>query len=73
MVVVTQQEEDGMTKAEVVKDLVLSWPELFDHQEPELNACCLVMYVKFNLTGQMWSISQAFVAEFRYVKTYGIF
>ena len=47
--VVTQQEEDGMTKAEVVKDLVLSWPELFDHQKTELNACCLVMYVKFNL------------------------
>jgi hypothetical protein len=49
VVVVTQQEEDGMTKAEIVKDLVHNWPELFDHQNPELNTCCLVMFVKFNL------------------------
>jgi len=55
MVVVTQQEEDGMTKAEIVKDLVHSWPELFDHPNPELNTCCFIMYVKCYMTGQMWS------------------
>jgi hypothetical protein len=27
VVVVIRQEEDGMTKAEIVKDLVHSWPE----------------------------------------------
>jgi hypothetical protein len=29
-----QQEEDEMTKAEIVKDLVHSWPEYIDHQIP---------------------------------------
>ena len=42
VVVVTQQEEDGMTNAEIEKDHVHSWPELFDHQNPELNTCWLV-------------------------------
>jgi hypothetical protein len=28
--------------------------QIIDHQEPELNACCLVMYINCYLTGQMW-------------------
>ena len=40
--VVMHQEEDGMTKAEIVKNLVLSWQELFDHQNPELNTCLVL-------------------------------
>jgi hypothetical protein len=46
-----QQEEDGMTKAEIVKDLVHSWPEYIDHPNPELNPCYFVMYVKCIQTG----------------------
>jgi hypothetical protein len=29
------------------------WPEEIDNQKSELNSCCLAIYVKFNLTGQM--------------------
>jgi hypothetical protein len=37
-----------------------SWPDYIDHPKPELSASCLVIYVKFDLTGQMWSIRPAF-------------
>jgi hypothetical protein len=37
-----------------------SWTDQIDHQMPELSACCLVTYVNYNLTGQMWSIHPAF-------------
>jgi hypothetical protein len=35
-----QQEEDGLTNAEIVKDLVHNWLHQIDHQNPELNPCC---------------------------------
>ena len=42
-------------------DLDHSWLDHIDHHKAELSACCLVMYVDCNLTGQMWSIRPAFV------------
>ena len=36
------------------------WPEEIDNQKSELNSCCLAIYVKFNLTGQVWSKLPAF-------------
>jgi len=44
--VVMQQEEDGMTKAEIVKDLVHSWLHHIDHPNPELKPYCSPIYVK---------------------------
>jgi hypothetical protein len=36
------------------------WPDLIDHQKPELSASFLVIYDKGSLTGQMWSRYPAF-------------
>jgi hypothetical protein len=36
------------------------WPDLIDHQKPELNASFLVINDYCILTGQIWSIPPAF-------------
>ena len=36
------------------------WPDYFDHLKSELNPCNIVLYVKDNLTGRMWSCSPVF-------------
>jgi hypothetical protein len=38
-------------------------PDKVDHQKPELNTCVLEMYVKNDLTGQMWSRHSAFATK----------
>jgi hypothetical protein len=39
-------------------DLDHSWPALIDHQNPELNPCCFVMYVKCYQNGFRMEVLQ---------------
>jgi hypothetical protein len=48
---------------EKANSLDLSWLDQIDHKKPELTDCCLIMYVKDNMTGQMWSRSPAFAVD----------
>jgi hypothetical protein len=35
-----------------------SWPDHIDHQKPELSACCLIIYVKYNQTAKYGQYAQ---------------
>ena len=45
-----------------------SWPEIIDPQELELSSRCLHKYVKWHVTGQMWSRCPSFASGFNQIR-----